>query len=67
MVSESTLSGLGATTMFAICSALLAITELGTVACQLAVWSRKLAVLEPVIFADPAPILGHRRKRRPIH
>lgn len=67
MASESNLSTLGGTTMAALCTGLLGIASLGTVTCQLAVWSRKLGVLEHVIFADPNPILGHRRKRRPLH
>lgn len=67
MASDSNLSGLGATNMAALCTGLIGITILGAVTCQLAVWSRKLGVLENVIFADPNPILGHRRKRRPLH
>lgn len=67
MVAESSLSVLGATNMLAVCTALMGVTTLGPVACQFAVWSRKLGVLENVLFSDPAPIVGHRRKRRPIH
>jgi len=67
MIAESKLSGLGATSFAALCTALMGVSTLGGVTCQLAVWSRKLNALDVAVFCDPATVLGHRRKRRPIH
>jgi hypothetical protein len=67
MVTESKLSTAGTVAFAALCAALMGITTLGGVVCEIAVWSRSLGVLDAAQFSDPATILGHRRKRRPIH
>lgn len=64
-VSESRISGAGLTLYAAIYTALKGLTSPGGLTLALAVWSRKLNALEPVVFGNPKAILGHRRKRRP--
>jgi hypothetical protein len=66
-IDESKLSASGAVAATALCTALKGVVDLGGIGCNLAVWSRKLGVLEPAVFCDPATVLGHRRKRRPVH
>lgn len=64
-VSDSRLISEGVTLYTAIKTALLAVTTLGPVSCNYAIWSRSLAAIEKVSFITIEPILGHRRKRRP--
>jgi hypothetical protein len=67
MVDESRLSTDGVAAFVGLKNALMGIVDLGTVPCQVGVWSRKLNALEVVQFVSAAAVLGHRTKRRPIH
>lgn len=64
-VSESKINSTGEPLYEAFKNSLMTLVTAGGVAIKLAVWSRKLGVLEPVVFATVRTILGHRRKRRP--
>lgn len=64
-VSDSIIAPAQITLYQAVLTAMKAVTSIGGVTCALAVWSRSLTALEPVVFTAMNPVLGHRTKRRP--
>jgi hypothetical protein len=64
-VTESRVNDAGLVLLAAIKTALMGMTAVGGLVTALAVWSRSMSALEPVVYITPEAILGHRTKRRP--